>query len=480
MMSKKTFSPRVVRPLALTALAIAVGGALVVPQDAEASAFQLRENSVQAMGRAYAGLAAAGGDCSVVANNPAAMSILTGGCFQADVTGINFSAKFHGTAYDGMGRPISGGTGGDAGTTLPVPALYWSSRLGEKWHVGASFTVPFGFQTNYDHDWIGRYHALKSKFQSLDATLSLSYDVSDTFSLGASVIAQRTSAELSSAINYNMVGMGLVQQAVAGGAIPPQAAPGLMQQIGTVVPPGSDGVAKIKGDDWGWGWQVGAVWKITPHDRLALNYRSKIDHTLHGTANFTMPANVQALLSDPSIQPLLAGAGGVPFQHTTGRADFTTPATASASFWHRAENFGVGIDVSWTKWDVFKQLRVDYGNPAQPATVETYNWRNTWFAAVGGDWYVNDRLTLRGGVAVDSTPTHVATRTPRVPDSTRTLLAVGLGYQFSDHLRLDASYSYVYVNSAHVDNAKSSTGDTLDGHFDDYGNLLGVSVQYSF
>lgn len=478
MMSKKTSSPRVVRPLALTILAAAVGGALLLPQNVYASAFQLRENSAQAMGRAYAGLTAAGHDCSVVANNPAAMSVLTGGCFQADVTAINFSAKFHGTAHDAMGRPISGGTGGDGGTTIPVPALYWATPLGEKWHLGAGFTVPFGFQTNYDRDWIGRYSALKSKFQSLDATLSLSYDVNDKFSLGVSAIAQRTSAELSSAINYNMVGAGLVQQAVEAGAVPPQAAPGLIQQFGAVVPPGSDGVAKIKGDDWAWGWQLGAMWKITPDDRLALNYRSKISHTLHGTANFTMPANVQALLSDPSVQPLLAG--GTPFQHTRGRADFTTPATASASYWHDAGKFGVGIDVSWTKWDVFKELRVDYGNPTQPATVETYNWRNTWFAAVGGDWYVNDRLTLRGGVAVDSTPTHVTTRTPRVPDSTRTLLAVGLGYQFSDNLRLDASYSYVYVNSAHVDHAESSTGDVMDGHFDDYGNLLGVSMQYSF
>ena len=169
-MFKAPFFPRAMRPLALTALAIAVGGALTLPQTADASAFQLRENSAQAMGRAYAGLTTAGGDCSVVVNNPAAMSILTGGCFQADVTGINFSAKFTGTAHDALGRPISGGNGGDAGTTLPVPALFWSSQLGQKWHVGAGFTVPFGFQTKYDRDWKGRYSAIKSKFQSLDAT----------------------------------------------------------------------------------------------------------------------------------------------------------------------------------------------------------------------------------------------------------------------------------------------------------------------
>lgn len=478
-MFKTLFSPRAMRPLALSVLAVAVGGALAMPQTARASGFQLHEDSAQGMGRAYAGLATAGGDCSVVANNPAAMSILTGGCFQADITGIQFSAQFKGSAHDALGRPISGGNGGDAGTTLPIPALYWSTALGQKWHMGVGFTVPFGFQTKYDRDWMGRYNAIKSRFQSLDATLSLSYDVSDDFSLGASVIAQRTSAELTSAVNYNMVAIGLVQQAVGAGAIPPAAAPGLIQQFGTVVPPGSDGIARIKGDDWGFGWQVGGLWKLTPNDRLALNYRSKIDHTISGTANFSMPANVQALLSNPTVAALLAGAGGVPFQHTSGTADFTTPATATASYWHRAEHFGVGVDVAWTKWDVFKQLKVNYGNPAQPPTVEQFDWRNTWYAAVGADWYVNNRLTLRGGLGVDTSPTHVATRDPRVPDSTRKLVSVGIGYKASDNWRVDASYMHIFVNAAHV-NATDSTGDTITGEYDDYGNLLALQVQYTF
>lgn len=475
-MSRKSFSLHGARPLALAALAVAVGGVLALPQTAHASAFQLHENSAQSMGRAYAG-SIAGDDCSVIVNNPAAMTMLPKHCFQVDVTGINFSTKFHGSAQDAFGRPISGGNGGDGGTTLPIPALYWSSRMGEKWNLGAAFTVPFGFQTKYDRDWKGRYSAVKSKFQSLDATVSLSYDVSDSFTLGFSAIAQHTSAELSSAINYNMVGVGLVQQGVAGGAIPPAAAPGLINQFGAVVPPGSDGLATIKGDDWGYGWQVGALWKLTPNDRVAFNYHSKISHTLHGTANFTMPANVQALLASPQVQGLLGGAE--PFQHTTGTADFTTPAFATVSYWHRGESFGIGADVSWTKWDVFKKLKVEYGNPAQPETVEPFDWRNTWYAAVGGDWYVSNQLTLRAGVAVDASPTHVSTRDPRVPDGTRKLLSVGLGYKASDNLRIDVSYAHVFVNDAHV-NTVSSTGDRLTGSFDDYGNLLALGVQYSY
>jgi len=478
-MSFRSFA-RAGRPLAFAALSLAVVGALTAPERADASAFQLKENSAKGLGRAYAGSATAGGDASVVVNNPAAMTDLKGTYFQADVTAINFSTKFSGSAHDALGRPISGGNGGDAGTTMPVPALFFATQVADKWHIGAGFSVPFGFLTEYDKNWVGRYNGIKSKFESLDGTLSASFDVTDTFTIGGSFIAQKTTAELTSAINYNMVGLGLIQKAAAAGAISPAQAQALGQQVSVVVPPGSDGIARIKGDDWGYGWQLGGYWKLSPQDKLAFNYRSKISHKLEGTGNFTMPSNVQALLSNPTVAALLAGAGGVPFQRTSGTADFTTPATATASYWHQEEKFGLGFDLAWTKWSVFKQLEVKYGNPAQPPSIEQYDWRNTWFAAVGGDYYLNDKVTLRAGLAVDTTPTHASTRSPRVPDSTRKFLSFGVGYKASEHFELNASYAHIFVNNAHMNGAISGTNDVLTGSSDDYGNLLSISAQYKF
>ena len=487
------------RPLAFAALSLAIAGALVAPNAAHASAFQLKENSAKGLGRAYAGSATAGGDASVVANNPAAMSELDGTYFQADVTAINFSAKFDGSAHDALGRPISGGNGGDAGTTLPVPALFFATKVSDKVHIGAGFSVPFGFQTEYDHDWIGRYNGIKSKFQSLDATLSASFDVTDTFALGVSAIAQRTSAELTSAINFNAVGLqvqqGIQQQVAAGvaqiqagiaaGQIPPAQGAAMIQAavqqgqsaaagVAALTPQGVDGYARIKGDDWGYGYQVGGFWKLTPNDKFALNYRSKISHRLEGTGDFTTTPGYQLLLSNPQLSSSIP-----PFSNTTGTADFTTPAVASASYWHQAEKFGFGVDLAWTKWDVFKELRVKYGNPGQPDTAEEFNWRNTWYASVGGDYYLNDKLTLRAGVAVDTSPTYNAVRDVRVPDSTRKLATVGFGYKASEHFEINASYAHIFVNNAHI-NSTSSTGDVITGNYDDYGNLLSLSAIYKF
>ena len=459
------------RPLALAALGLAIAGALAAPQQARASSFQLKEDSAQAMGRAYAGSATAGGDVSVVANAPAAMSDLKGTYFEADVTAINFSANFTGSAHDALGSPISGGNGGDAGTTMPVPSFFFATQVTDRLHLGASVTVPFGFKTTYDNNWVGRYNAIESKFESLDGTLSASYDVTDTLSIGGSAIAQHTSATLTQAINFSSVALGL-------------AGPGTqlnlpVNEVYALVPPGSDGLARVSGSSWAWGWQLGTYWKPTAQDRLSFNYRSKISHRLHGTANFNVPDNVSALVGQ--LAPALGlTPSTLPFQHTDGTALFTTPAEATASYWHQEDKFGFGADVSWTEWDVFKNLTVNYANPTQPQTVQNFNWHNSWYFAFGGDYYLTDKLTLRSGLGYDTTPTTAAYREPRVPDETRKLLSVGLGYKATEHFSINASYAHIFVNRAAVNGAVSATGDVLTGSFDDAGNLFALSAIYKF
>ena len=81
--------------LMLSALALAIAG-IAASGAAHGSAFELRENSVKAQGRAMAGSASAIGDASVVANNPAMMSSFDEKTFQLDVTTIDLSFEFEG------------------------------------------------------------------------------------------------------------------------------------------------------------------------------------------------------------------------------------------------------------------------------------------------------------------------------------------------------------------------------------------------
>ncbi|MGA9422648.1 MAG: outer membrane protein transport protein [Rhodanobacteraceae bacterium] len=437
----------------LATLPLAVLMALA-SSSAFASAFQLKENNAKGLGRAFAGSAAAPDDASVIVNNPAAMSEMKTSVFQADVTAINFSTHFHGGGTDALGRPLSGGLGGNGGTTKPVPAIYAATPINDRWHVGAAITVPFGFQTDYNDNWVGRYNAYQSKLQSLALTLSTSYALSDTFSLGASVIAQRTSATLSEAIDLGAV-------LAANPLLPP----------GYFLPQGADGFGRLDGNDWGYGWQAGLLWKPTPNDNIGFNYHSQIDHTISGDASFVVPDTVAQVLQS-------SGSGA--FQNSAVLADFNTPWFATLSWWHTLdERISFGADLSYTHWSNLQELRVRFANPEQPDSVESFNYENTLFGSIGMDYHLDNAWTVRGGLAVDGTPTHESTRDPRVPDGTRRWITFGIGYKPSDRTEFNLGYAHLFVNDGHVA-ATTTTGDTLIARFESDGNLLSVSGKYSF
>jgi len=433
---------------ALAALPFALLAALVAGT-AQGAGFQLQENDVKGTGRADAGAASAPDDCAVVVNNPAAMGEFKTSCLQGDLTAINFATKFHGSGTDLLGRPLTGDHGGDGGTTLPVPAIHYIMPISEQFAFGASLSVPYGFQTEYHDRWMGRYQAQTTKLQSPAMTFSGSWRASDQFSIGLSIVAQRTSATLGQAIN-----LGTILAQPTNGAWLPQEA---------------DGRGQLKGNDWGFGWGLGLLWKPTDADRIGFNFRSQIDHTIDGHAKFEIPSN---------LAPYFGGA----FVDTDGKADFNTPAYARLSWWHTAnERLSFGADIGYTHWSSFKDLVIRYANPAQAAfnSPSIFDFRNTWFVSAGADYRLNEQWTVRGGLAYDQTPTTDAHRDPRVPDGNRKWVSVGLGYKASESLSFDVGYTHLFVEDGKIDDT-SATYDHLVGHFESYGNLLGVSARYSF
>ncbi|WP_300617578.1 outer membrane protein transport protein [Dokdonella sp.] len=442
--------PRLAPALATLPLALA---AAFAGQEAQASAFQLKENSVQGLGKAFAGETAAPGDCAVVVNNPAAMSEFgDGNCVQADLNVIQFETRFKGTgAYPALTAtgpdPIGGGDGGNGGVVKPVPAMFFAHRVNSDLVLGASVYAPFGFETSYKDGWVGRYEALKSKLESIDLAFSASYRLTDSFSIGGAIYAQRTSAELTQAID-----LGTVLAGPTGGALMPGEA---------------DGFGGLKGDDWGWGFGLGALWKPTESDRIGFNFHSQIDHTISGDGKFLVPSN---------LRPLLGNA----FTDSPGNADFNTPWFANASWWHTVnDQLSIGANIGFTHWSSFKELVVKYDNPSQPNSVSEFNWDNSWFYSIGGEYRLDDRWTLRAGLAYDETPTIDATRTPRVPDANRTWGSLGVGYKINDQLRIDASFLHIWVDDGKVDH-QTATFDTLTGKFASKGNVFSVAGQYRF
>jgi long-chain fatty acid transport protein len=139
-------------------------------------------------------------------------------------------------------------------------------------------------------------------------------------------------------------------------------------------------------------------------------------------------------------------------------------------------------DITWTQWNKFKELRVKYGNPAQPDSVTTEDWRNTMRYSVGLTYKLDDRMKLRGGVAYDQTPIpDDEHRTVRLPDNNRTWVALGTTYAASNQLSFDVGYAHLFLKDSHINNTtEASVAQNLQGTYKNNIDLLSAQLNYMF
>lgn len=449
------------RFIQMSALALGIAGALAFGQ-AQASGFQLKENSVKAMGRAFAGSGVATGDASVVVNNPATMTSFEGTTIQADVTVIDLNASFDGGGYAGVGfgpvsGPLTGSDGGNAGDVTPVPAMSLIHKFDNGLTVGAMVSAPFGLKTEYETGWVGRYHGLTSDLKTVDLTLSAAYEiVPDRFSVGAGLIYERAEAELSKAVDF---GSALFANPAT-------------RPLPFARPQARDGEAVVTGDDTGIGWIVGLNFRPTDSLTVGLSHRSEIDHDLQGKVDWTVPTDVATIFaSSPTTSPL--------FRDGNVTAKLTTPSITTLSVAYQLnDNLALMADYTETDWHSLEEIRIDFANP-DPDSVEDFSWGDTRFWSIGAEYKLSEAFTLRGGYAYDETPTTFATRTPRLPDEDRRWYSLGLTWNMSEHVEITAAYTRIEPDSPKI-GILDSQGHALFGEYSSDVNLFGVAGQYKF
>lgn len=434
----------------LSALALGIAGALAMGQ-VQASGFQLKENSVKGLGSAFAGAGVKTGDSSVVVNNPATMTQFEGTTVQADATMIDLNYEYTGDGWDALGRPLTGGDGGNAGDFTPIPAFSVVHKFDNGTAVGAMVSAPFGLATKYDNDWMGRYSAVESDVRVVELALTGAVDIiPDHLSVGVGLTFSQADVTLSKAVDFG---------AALGGA----GVPGFLPQ-------GADGFAEIQGDDTGMGWIAGVNFR--PNDKLSigLNHRSEVKYDLRGDADWTVPAPARATFDAIGMGPL--------FQDGGAGAELTTPAMTTVDVNYQfTDRFSMAATYAETSWESLQEVRVEFDNP-DPDSVEPFEWDTTRFSSIGAEYVLNDAWTVRAGYAYDETPTTYAHRTPRLPDEDRQWYSIGATWNFSDSLEFNIAYTRLEPDTPYIGIDGSSY--TLDGAFEGGADLYGISAQYRF
>lgn len=413
-----------------------------------AAGFALIEQGASGLGNAYAGAAASAEDASTIFFNPAGLMHLQGNQFVAAGHIVKPSAEFSGRATSPLGAAVTGGNGGDAGSATFVPNLYYSRQLPNNFVFGLGINSPFGLKTEYDADWVGRYHAIESDLKTVNINPAIAYKASSSLSVGVGINAQYIEATLSQKVNQQLACL------VAGGA-------GLCTNL-------PDITAEVEGDDWSLGYNFGLIYDVNPGTRIGFAYRSKIKQELEGDANFT------------NAVPLFTGAGR--FVPTDVTANVTLPESVSLSLYHDINSrWAMLADATWTHWNRFQHLLIDFENPLQtPDSLTVEDWTNSMRYSFGLNYRHDSTWLLRAGVAFDEEPIRsVEYRTPRIPGNDRTWLAFGANYRYSSALSFDVGYAHLFVDDTRI-NHTSTTAGLITGEYDNAVDILSAQVNWTF
>ncbi|WP_055126774.1 OmpP1/FadL family transporter [Pseudomonas mediterranea] len=402
-----------------------------------ASGFALNEQSISGMGTGFAGRSSSADDASTVFGNPAGMSRLK----RQQVTGGLAAIDASSDISDASGSR-TGSNDGDMVPFTAVPMGYYVKPIDDQWAFGLGVYAPFGLITDYENGFQGRNFGSNSEVKVVTFQPTISYAFNDKVSIGFGPTINRLSGKLESALT-------------------------------TPFSP-NDGNVKIKGDDIGYGYNIGLLVQATDTTRVGLTYHSKVKYKLDGHTEVT------------------PGAGTPPIALAAGRydasLDITTPESVDFSVTQDiSDAWKVYAGSTWTRWSRLKDITVNNDvtgggglNPLLFGTItEEQNWHDTWAYAIGTSYQLNKQWVLRTGLTFDQSPANNTDRSPRIPTGDRTIFSLGAGWSPTDDLTIDVAYSYLKEEKVNV-NRTNALGQAYSAEYENSANGFGVGATYRF
>lgn len=413
----------------LLALAILISGIAL------AGGYQINEQHARSMGFAGAFVAQAS-DASAVYFNPAGLAFQKGWRFSGGTTLIIPSTKFTGPS------PSTNTTSMESQIFYPSN-LYLAFGMENGMTFGLGIYNPFGLGSEWPADWSGRRLSVKTDLRTFYINPSVGYRIDDRLAIGVGV-------------SFIVGDVSLKFRVPTYSTLAPP------------TPAAKDGTALLEADGTGFGFNVGVLFKPTDRLSIGLSYRSKTDLEFSGEATFS---DMQAL--------------GPYFPGGTGKTTLPLVNTFAGGVAYRVtDQLTVEADLQYVGWGKYKELKVDLeegpafpltGRPLQSDMGSKKDWEDAYLVKIGAE-YRMDRFAFRVGYIMDTTPQPDKSVEPMLPDADRNEFTMGVGYQFTESLSVDAAYQLILFK----DRTVSTPVNTFPGTYKSSANLFGINIGYQF
>lgn len=443
--------------LLATAMLLAAGGA-------NAAAFQLAEVSTSGLGRAYAGEAAIADNASVVATNPALMSLFKTAQFSTGGVYVDSRVNMNGDVDSSIKATMNVTKYGSASArnVVPgafVPNLYFVAPVNDKFALGAGMNVNFGLKSEYDDSYNAGVFGGKTDLTAINLNLSGAYRVTEGLSLGLGVNAVHAKAQVERNAGIIADSVGIAQNALSSvGTTDQKAAANYLTSKDKSVVSLQDRAA------WGFGWNAGVMYQFNEANRIGLAYHSKVDIDFTDRTATSVEANVIK-------------------EGKKGDLTLTLPDYLELSGFHQlTDKLAVHYSYKYTHWSRLTKLHASFED-GKKAFDKELQYSNNSRVALGASYDLDEKLTLRAGIAYDQAASRHQ-RSAAIPDTDRTWYSLGATYKFTPHLSVDLGYAYLKGKKVHFKEVQQAVGGhiitTANYTSQAHANLYGLNLNYSF
>jgi long-chain fatty acid transport protein len=422
------------------ALAAALAACILGPAPAHAAGFAIFEQGARGMGFAGAFTAQAN-DPSAIFHNAAGIAFLKGKQFYLGGTLIHPSSTFTGA------DPFPGASvteKGDTGLLVP-PAAYYTQPFSERLVFGIGLHTPFGLTTAWasPDTFSGRFLSERAELKGFSINPTIGYKLADRFAVGGGLDIRLSSVSLQRRVPV----VNPFTQRVVDGA----------------------SVDLSSNTDVGFGFNVGALAKISDSLSAGVHYRHQVKSSYKGTANFTQIGTGNAQLDTALTARLPQGSQAV----TT---EIVFPGIFMGGVAYTAGDWTFEVDADWYQWSKFSQLNLVFTDRPDLTQSIVEDYKNSWQYRMGLERRLSETWAVRGGYFFDQSPAPAASISPLLPDADRNGFALG-GTWKTGHFHADAA---MWVLLSPARSTEGVNRDNFNGTYKSHAVTLGIFLGYSF
>jgi long-chain fatty acid transport protein len=403
-----------IRRLFILVVLMVVGGTT-----AHAGGLWLYEEATPDMGVGGAGRQAAGFDAATAGGNPAAMTRLDRSQMQGGFLGLYVDSKF-----DVDEATFGGNGGGNAGYFTPAGSLYYVHSVNPDLKLGLGVGSYFGLGLDYSNEWAGKYYVQSTSFTTAAVNPSIGYRIAPWLSIGG---------------GFSVV-YGQLSDRVA---------------INTLADPG-DGRLKYDADDVGYGFNLGALFELSPQTRLGITYISQVDLDFKDDLRFK---NLDGTVLGAALE-----ANGL--LNSRLKVDWNIPAQLAVGAYHAfTDRLALVGTVNWQNWSEFGKPDISVAD-SNTVTADL-DYKDTYHLGLGVYYRVAEPWLLMAGFGYDTSPTSGSDeRSPSLPLGAQYRYAAGVQYDWNQDFSIGVAYTLIDAGKAKVNQSGGPLRGELKGDYD--------------